>query len=103
MRLRKPKSLLLSRRSKVPSGPSIEAQTWPVWRAWGPWRDCWEATACGSVMIVRESPDGRFAAAASNISLITGGLNIVLSRACDSRDDLDEFLEQVEGILGPRE
>lgn len=95
---KKPKSS--SSRRKV-AKPPPDASTWPLLRAYGPWRDCWAATACGSAGVLREAPDGRVAAAVFAIELIHGGLQAAGSALLASAEEAEDYLNKLRHLMPP--
>jgi hypothetical protein len=86
---------------KKPPKPPPDAPTWPLLRAYGPWRDCWSATACGSACVLRQAPDGRLAVAVFAIELIHGGLQLAGSYLLKSDETPDSYLARLRGIFPP--
>jgi hypothetical protein len=98
---KKLKPSLPRKRGKPANELPADAHTWPILHAYAPWRDCWNATGCGAVIIIRHAPDGRYGVAAGNIILMSGGVSIVFGRTFDSLAEVDEFLADMDRILAP--
>lgn len=96
-RFKKPRSSA----KKKPPKPPPDAPTWPLLRAYGPWRDCWSATACGSVCALRQAPDGRVVVAVFAIELIHGGLQLAGSYLLEPDETPDSYLARLKNLFPP--
>lgn len=73
-----------------PLPPGVDS--WPIVRTFVPVRDVWEAAGLGTVGVIRQQPDGRFANAFFVLELIEHGLKMAFGGR-------DETLAKIEGDL----
>jgi hypothetical protein len=99
--VKKPKPVFPVKRQ--PTELPEDAPSWPLLRAYAPWRDCWNATGCGSAMVLRQAEDGRIALAVANAVLISGGMTVVLGGGFTTQTDVDAFLARMGDRLPPWE
>jgi hypothetical protein len=102
-RLKKSKPTRPATRKRPPHDLPADAHTWPILHAYAPWPDCWNATGCGAVIVIRQALDGKYGVAAGNIILMNGGMSIVFGRMFDSLAVVDQFLTDMNRILAPWE
>ncbi len=100
-RVKKPKPVFPAKRQ--PSELPEDAPSWPLLRAYAPWRDCWNATGCGTAMVLRQAGDGRIALVAANAVLISGGMTVALGGGFATQTDVDAFLARMGDRLPPWE
>ncbi len=69
-----------------------DAYTWPLIYCMVPDKTIWDATGCGTVLVVRQNPQGLCVARAAIINIAQGGLQTVLETPPAPRDMVEEMV-----------
>ena len=98
---RKREGALEARRQDTSVRLSSNAASWPIVRAYVPVPHIWASTGLGSVGIVRQQPDGRYASAFFILELLGGGLQSLWGQIDVTLDEIDATLVEMRERMPP--